>query len=184
MKIRDTSRPMVGLRHSVLIGVLGVALVLSACGRRDDTPNLLNIRANTDGPDEFLVLPSQPLEMPETFAELPAPTPGGTNRTDRNPRSEAIAALGGNPAVLNRRGRDGALVARTTRFGVDPQIRGRLAAADLEFRRDNDGRLLERLFNVNVYYRAYEGQSLDQHRELDRFRRAGVWTPSAPPEAQ
>ncbi len=183
MKKRAKRRSMVGFKHTVLVGVLGVSLVLSACGRRDGTPNLLNIRANTDGPDEFLVLPTEPLEMPETFAELPDPTPGGSNRTDRNPQAEAFVALGGNPAQVNQAG-EGALVARTTRFGVDGNIRGELAAEDLEFRRANDGRLLERLFNVNVYYRAYEDQSLDQHSELDRFRRAGVLTPAAPPEAQ
>ena len=33
---------------------------------------------------------------------------------------------------------------------------------DLEWRRDNNGRVLERLFNVNVYYKAYRKQRLDQ----------------------
>ena len=51
----------------------------------------------------------------------------------------------------------------------------------LEWRRDNNGRILERLFNVNVYYRAYEDMSLDQQAELWRWRKRGVRTPSAPP---
>jgi hypothetical protein len=41
--------------------------------------------------------------------------------------------------------------------------------------------VLERLFNVNVYFRAYQRQSLDKYAELDRFRRLGVRTPAAPP---
>jgi hypothetical protein len=73
-------------------------------------------------------------------------------------------------------------VAYAGRYGVDPRIRPSLAAADLEFRRQNDGRLLERLFNVNVYFRAYETMSLDQHRELRRLRRAGIRTSAAPPD--
>lgn len=60
-------------------------------------------------------------------------------------------------------------------------IRGTLAAEDLEFRRKNDGRLLERVFNVNVYFDAYEPMSLDQHAELERWRAQGLLTPSAPP---
>jgi len=52
----------------------------------------------------------------------------------------------------------------------------------LAFRRGHKGRLLERAFNVNVYYRAYRKQSLDQYKELRRFRRLGVRTPAAPPE--
>ena len=36
--------------------------------------------------------------------------------------------------------------------------------------------------NVNVYFKAYAEQSLDQHLELQRFRRAGIRTVSAPPD--
>ncbi|MGB3553855.1 MAG: DUF3035 domain-containing protein, partial [Jannaschia sp.] len=77
---------------------------------------------------------------------------------------------------------DRGLVAAVSRYGVQGNIRGQLATEDLAFRRANDGRLLERLFNLNVYYRAYEPQSLDQHRELERLRRAGVRTVAAPPD--
>ena len=59
-----------------------------------------------------------------------------------------------------------------------------LAAEDLEWRRENNGRLLERLFNVNVYYSSYKPMSLDQHLELERLRQMGVWTPSAPPDPE
>ncbi|NNE89574.1 MAG: DUF3035 domain-containing protein [Silicimonas sp.] len=158
-------------------------VALTACGGGDAEPNLLNIKQpRTDGPDEFSVLPSKPIEIPQDLAALPPPTPGGTNRTDPTPEADVAVALGGNPAVLSRRGTDGALRAHTGRFGVDPQIREELAAADLEFRRQNDGRLLERIFNVNVYFQAYEPFELDQYRELERLRRAGIRTSGVPPE--
>lgn len=164
---------------------LGVALasliVLTACGRGD--PELLNLRqARGEGPDEFSVLPSKPLELPEDLAALPDPTPGGANRTDPTPEADVAAALGGNVEVLTRGSTDGALLAYTTRFGVSPSIRSALAVEDLEFRRQNDGLILERLFNVNVYFKAYEQQSLDQYAELERLRRAGIRTSSVPPK--
>jgi len=74
-----------------------------------------------------------------------------------------------------------ALASNAGRYGITPEIRQTLADEDLEWRRVNEGRVLERLFNVNVYYRAYEIQSLDQVRELDRWRARGVRTESAPP---
>ncbi|NCO17608.1 MAG: DUF3035 domain-containing protein, partial [Alphaproteobacteria bacterium] len=42
-------------------------------------------------------------------------------------------------------------------------------------------RLLERLFSVNVYFKAYLPMSLDQYAELARWRAAGAGNPSAPP---
>ncbi|MBT8413153.1 MAG: DUF3035 domain-containing protein [Boseongicola sp.] len=161
------------------------ALTLAACGNSDSdrAPNLLNIsEPASDGPDEFAVLPTEPLVIPEDLAALPTPTPGGNNRTDPTPRADAIAALGGNPTVLSRASNDGALVRYTGRFGVSPDIRATLAASDLRFRQNNDGRLLERVFNVNLYFEAYETQSLDQFSELERLRSAGIRTPSVPPE--
>lgn len=159
-------------------------LALSACSR-DKEPELMNIRANRGTPDEFLILPNKPLEMPQDLAALPEPTPGGKNRVDPSPHEDAVAALGGNPARLAASGApraDGGLIAHATRFGVAPGIRQTLAAEDLEFRRRNDGRLLERWFNVNVYFKAYRKQSLDQHAELWRWRQAGARTVGAPPE--
>lgn len=142
----------------------------------------MNVRSSTNGPDEFAILPPKPLEMPESLAELPVPTPGGTSRTDPTPNEDAIIALGGK----SQAGRgispgDGALLAQATRYGTQADIRQTLAAEDLEYRRKNDGRLLERVFSVNVYFRAYAPMSLDQHAELARWRRAGAGNPSAPP---
>jgi hypothetical protein len=159
--------------------ILAVCLAVSACSS-GGTPNLIN-PPPTEGPDEFSILPTKPLETPPNLNALPAPTPGWSNRTDPRPEAEAIAALGGNPAALNRASSDGALLRHTTRYGVASNIRPTLASSDLEYRRANEGRFLERVFNVNTYYKAYESQSLNKYRELDRFRAAGVPTPAVPP---
>mgnify|MGYP002629348070 CR=1 FL=1 len=165
-------------------GVLALAaiamLTLAACD--DGDPRLMNLRATGDGPDEFAILPPKALQMPSDLAALPEPTLGGSNLTDPTPEADAVAALGGRiregagiPAG------DGSLVNHASRYGRSASIRTELAAEDLEFRRDNKGRVLERIFNVNVYFRAYEAQSLDQQAELKRWRARGARTVSAPP---
>lgn len=163
--------------------VLAMLAVLAACSRSE--PRLLNVTSSTQGPDEFGIIPNKPLEAPEDFAQLPQPTPGGANRVDATPSQDAIAALGGNPAAVARGipAGDSGLISYTSRNGRSSTIRQQLASEDLEFRRRNDGRVLERFFNVNVYFRAYRRQSLDKYAELERFRRLGVRTPAAPPEA-
>ena len=161
---------------------LAALAVLAACS---GDPKLMNIRTET--PDEFGVLPTKPLEAPEDYTSLPEPTPGGTNLVDPTPREDAVAALGGNPDRMQAGtiyAGEQVLLAHATRYGVPADIRDTLAAEDLEWRRDNNGRLLERLFNVNVYYSSYKPMSLDQHLELERLRRMGVWTPSAPPDPE
>lgn len=178
----EQEKPLGSMMSGRLL-MVGMMLILAACGREDYQPNLLNIRqSRADGPDEFSVLPAKPLEMPTDMAALPAPTPGGRNLTDPTPESDAIAALGGNAAVLSRATADGALIAYAGRNGIDPQIRATLAAADLEFRRRNDGRFLERLFSVNVYFDSYATMELDRYAELERLRRAGIRTSAAPPD--
>ncbi|MDJ0627817.1 MAG: DUF3035 domain-containing protein [Rhodobacter sp.] len=169
-----------------LLLVLAVGLALTACDRTSE-PRLLNTVSSTQGPDEFAILPNKPLEQPENFTDLPPPRPGGRNRVDATPVEDAVAALGGRPSALNAGGipsSDAGLVRAASRYGVERGIRQQLAAEDLAFRRRNDGRILERLFNVNVYFRAYERQSLDKYAELERFRRLGVRTPAAPPASQ
>jgi len=164
------------------IVAVAMMLVLTACG--DGSVQLMNLTSG-EGPDEFAIVPPKALELPDTLAELPEPTPGGSNRSDAQPFSDAIVALGGQPSTAGGiPAGDGALYAHAARFGVETGIRDELAAEDLEFRSDNQGRVLERLFNVNVYYRAYRKQSLDQEAELARWRKAGIKTPSAPPSAE
>jgi hypothetical protein len=140
------------------------------------------MKSDGAGPDEFLVLPSKPLEAPENYTDLPVPTPGGANRTDPTPEADAIAALGG--SIDRGQAGSAALMAHARRFGVQANIREVLAKEDLEWRRDNDGKLLERLLNVNVYFKAYDKMLLDQYAELERWRAAGYDTPSAPPDPE
>ena len=165
-----------------MIGRLALVgtLVITLAGCERENPTLFNLRKADRSPDEFSILPSAPLQAPPDAAALPQPTPGGTNRTDRAPMSEAVAALGGN--VERGTGADNGLISTVTRYGVNGSIRAQLAAEDLEFRRKNDARLLERLFNVSTYFKAYRSQSLDQYAELYRLRRAGVRTVAAPPD--
>jgi len=168
------------IRLRTVFGI-GIAL-LTLAGCSSDAPRLMNLRAQADGPDEFAIVPTRPLEMPDDMSALPPPAPGGANLADPDPGADAIAALGGN--VNRGAGGSAGLMNHVGRFGVAAGIRNTLAAEDLEYRRDNDGRLLERAFAVNIYHRAYEDLSLDQYAELARLRRAGIRTPAAPPNPQ
>lgn len=163
--------------RATLLVLIAATFGLTACSQ--GTPSLMNLRNTETGPDEFAVVPTNDLQLPADRSALPTPTLGGTNRADPNPEADAIAALGGNIARANTNATG--LVNYANRFGVTPNIRGTLAAEDLEFRGNNGGRVLERLFNTNTYFRAYRAQSLDRYAELERLRRVGVQTPSAPP---
>jgi hypothetical protein len=172
-----------------LVATLGACSSGTGLSLRDSdrVPDLMNIERGQRSPDEFAILPNKPIEIPEDLAALPAPTPGEADRVAPTPREDAVAALGGDPNRVVARGNafpasDGALVGAASRFGVAEGIRGTLADADLEYRQRNDGRLLERLFNITVYYKAYRPLSLDKYAELERFRRAGIRTVAAPPD--
>lgn len=167
---------------------LGAALMLSlsACGGSDREPQLMNLRSQTRGPDEFAVLPTKPLQMPESLTELPAPTPGGTNITDPTPEADAVAALGGSPAALGQTkpsSSNAGLVNYTGRYGRNEGIRQTLAAEDLDWRRKHNGRILQRIFGSTVYYTAYSSMSLDQYAALEYWRARGVRNVGAPPES-
>ena len=161
---------------------LGLSLaMLAACS---GGTALRNPQAGGDGPDEFAIVPTRSLQMPPDLAQLPAPTPGGGNITDPTPVADAVAVLGGNPGQLSAQGigaADGALVAYASRLGRDPAIRQATAQEDVDWRARHGRRLLEIVARTNVYYRAYRPQTLDSWAELERWRRTGVQTPSAPP---
>lgn len=160
-----------------VLGALGLVLVLSACGGGEPQP-LMNLRSPHDGPDEFAILPTKPLEMPKDFKALPPPEPGARNLVDPAPLDDAVIALGGRPGAG---GTDGALVAAAGRNGVSGGIREQLAADDATFRGRNEPRLLERLFGTSTYHRVYGREALRADPELDRWRRANARTPSATP---
>lgn len=162
--------------------LLGLSLVLlSACGGE---PNMMHTERGRYTPDEFAVLPSKPIEIPNDLRALPEPTPAGTpNRTDVTPEADAVAALGGSPSQVYQDGRlgaDGQLVTHTSRYGTDPQIRTELASEDLQYRQRHRGRLMERIFGVPTYYSAYDGLSLDQYEALEKARQSGLPTPAVP----
>lgn len=160
---------------------------LSACSGDREVPQLMNARSGSDSPDEFSVLPTQPLQAPADFQTLPTPTPGGSNLTDPDPRADAVAALGGRVSAERTGGvpaADQGLVQYAGRNGIADGIRTTLATEDEDVRRGGRGRILERVFNTNLYRRAYEDQILDPQDELQRWRAAGVRTPAAPPPAE
>ncbi|SDG57586.1 DUF3035 domain-containing protein [Alloyangia pacifica] len=164
---------------ALMIGLIGI----TACTEREKS--LHQLRNNRGTPEEFAIVPNKPLEMPQSFAELPAPTPGSANRTDQTPMADAVAALGGNPAQLavgEVPSRDAALVNRASRYGRDGNIRAQLAVEDAEFRRDRSV-FNWKLFKNDEYNRAYREQILDPYAVLNAYRGAGARTPSAPPAA-
>lgn len=158
-------------------------LTLAGCAGEGKLMNLVS----DDGPEEFAIVPTKPLEMPADLAQLPDPTPGGSNITDPTPDADAVAALGGNPAQLAAQGvgaADGALISYAGRGGVTPGVRQIAAEEDQQFRSRHRRRPLEIIAQTNVYQRAYRPQRLDSWAELQRWRRAGVQTPTAPPQPQ
>lgn len=169
-------------RPAIMVMIL--AMALSACGSRDGDVKLSRIKNTGNGPEEFNIVPGKPLQAPDSYRALPAPTPGGTNITDPTPRGDSVAALGGNPAALADTGigrADGGLVNYANRFGSAPGIRQTLAREDAEIRRQR-GRV--NILNIGInddYNLAYKRQWLDSRSEAARLRSRGVPTPSYPP---
>ena len=153
-----------------------LALALSACGGNG---RLHRLDAGATGPDEFSVIPMRPLAMPDALT-LPAPTPGGVNLADPNPRGAAMAALGGADGAGHAG--DAALMAQVMRHGSDPAIRATLAQEDADFRRRAAALGGFNFLGRDRYFQAYARMALDAWAELTRFRAAGIATPSAPPQ--
>ncbi|PYE84710.1 DUF3035 domain-containing protein [Pseudoroseicyclus aestuarii] len=149
------------MRTTHIIAALCALALVSGCNRT----------RGGGGPDEFSVLPSDALQIPDVLS-LPQPTPGGTNRTDRTPTLDAVARLGGSPSGSGIPASDAALLAAAG--APEPQIRATLAgeaAARQGGARPGTAR----------YYGRFAAQRLDAPAELARWRAAGAATPSAPP---
>ncbi len=160
-------------RAGLLIG----ALVLSGCSG-GGLAGFLRSSGATGTPDEFLVLPTAPLEMPTDLAALPPPVPGARNRVDIDPEELAVAGLTGTPGQV--RTVSGAGLA--ARVGPsEPQIRTVLASEDAAYRADNPGRLLERLFDSDKEAVIYRGQILDAPVAFIDLRARGVEVPAPSP---
>lgn len=159
--------------------LLAMGITLSACAEGGVAGNLRAAGAG-QSPDEFMVLPTKPLEMPTDLAALPPPTPGAPNRVDYDPRSDAVASLTGRPQAAGT-ARAGALIARAGPAASN--IRAQLAAEDVVYREENRGQLLPRLFAKDPEDVTYEAVTLDPGAELLRQRARGVGVPAAPPVA-
>ena len=174
------------MRLSAISTVTVLAVILAGCSLpgsdSERIPELLQFK-NTGKPDDLATTVAKPLEFPDISGPLPRPTRSGENRADPKPEEDVIRTLGGEPTRGGAAPPDSdtIAVAYVSRFGSDPGILQTLEAEDLEFRRKNDGRFLERAFKVNVYAQAYRSQAIDPYAELERLRIAGVRTPSAPP---
>ncbi len=155
-----------------------VAGLVSGCGDGGLAGGLRSAGV-ASSPDEFLVLPTKPLELPTNLAELPPPAPGTANRVDLQPEADAVAALTGRPAPAG----SAAATTLVARSGpVDPEIRARLAAEDAAYRRANRGAILERLANRNESDAViYQDMQLDADAEFERLRARGIRVPAAPP---
>ena len=131
-------------------------------------------------PDEFMVLPTRPLEMPANLAALPPPTPGQPSRVDYQPIPEAIAGLSGRPGAPGNA--DGAALVAAA-GPRDPSVRAELAVEDAEWRRTHHGRLFERLTARDKEALVYRPMVLDAPFEFERMRASGVGVPAATPQA-
>lgn len=154
-------------------------LMLAACANN----GLRDIRPTGDGPDEFLVQPAKPLEAPTSYSELPAPTPGQANLTDRDALVDGVLAFGGRPEAAGGGipASDGALVQHASRLGVAANIRADLAETDAQFRKRKARFTQIRIVPVDRYNQAYRRQTLDADTEAAKWRRAGARTPSYAP---
>lgn len=165
----------------VTVCVAAATFGLGGCADK----GLRTLKQPSDGPDEFLVTPTKPLEQPKDYAFLPAPTPGSGNRVDQKPNQDAVASVGGNPAGLDPNapipGSDAALVTAVSRGGVQPDIRQSLAEEDAKFRKRQSRLSSIKLFRVDRYEQAYRREALDPYEIAVPYRRAGLPTPSSPP---
>lgn len=163
------------------IALVASMLAVAGCGSQD----LRNVRTNSAGPDEFLILPAKPLERPANYTDLPPPTPGGTNLTDPQPGADAVAALGGRPSAMVDQGvpsSDAGLVSYVSRNGVPANIRQTTAQEDAQFRQRRGRWTSIRLFQTDRYNQVYGPQTLDSFAVERQARSRGVPTPTNPPE--
>ncbi len=152
-----------------------ILFALVGCSENTSDPELV-FHKSRGAPDELTLIVYEPIEKPESVTNL---TPPGTTRNfaDPQPKEDIIRLLGssGEEKVDGRiPDRDSDLLLYTQRMGTDSDIRGILAAEDLEFRRRNQARPLERWANLNIYFAAYSFMSLDSREEYRRLKSEGV----------
>jgi len=165
-------------RHATAAALLFIgAAALSGCSE-GGLAGTLRATGAVSSPDEFMVLPTKPLEIPQNLAALPPPQPGTANRVDRNPEVEAVAGLTGRQPTAGGASA-GPLLARAG--PADPTIRSRLAQEDAAYRSQNGGLLLERVFTNDPERLTYRGMILYAPGEFEQLRAAGMAVPPASP---
>ena len=172
-----TARPPAGTATAGVL--LVVVLALGGCGD-GGLAGGLRAAGIAGKPDEFMVLPTRPLEMPANLAALPPPTPGQPSRVDYQPIPEAIAGLSGRPGAPGNA--DGAALVAAA-GPRDPSVRAELAVEDAEWRRTHHGRLFERLTARDKEALVYRPMVLDAPFEFERMRASGVGVPAASPQS-
>jgi Protein of unknown function (DUF3035) len=160
--------------------LLPLVLAISGCGQ-GGVAGVLRSSGATSTPDEFLVLPTRPLEIPDNLASLPPPTPGAPSRVEYQPESIAVTGLTGQEGQV-RAASGAALLARAGAASNDPQIRARLAQEDAEYRASHGGRLLERLFARDQEALVYRDMTLNAPAVYEQMRARGVQLPAPPPD--
>ncbi|WP_424933767.1 DUF3035 domain-containing protein [Amaricoccus macauensis] len=164
--------------YAVLL--LPLALLLGGCGN-GGLAGALRSSGVTSTPDEFLVLPTRPLEMPDDLAALPTPTPGQRSRVEYEPEAIAVAGLTGRESTA-RTANGTALLARAGVASNTPQIRQILAEEDVVYQQNHKGRLLEWVFSPDKESLVYRDMILDPGAAYEAMRARGVKVPAAPPE--
>ncbi len=157
-------------------------MAVTACGRdKEIFDKNGDFKIRDAGPDEFAIVPTKELEIPEDTTTLPEPALGSVNRVDLVPQKDAVAALGGQPDRLDSTlvaNDEQALIAAASRNGVSADIRDQIAEDDKKFNKKNRRKRFERWFGFGSRLKTYQNQSIEQTQELNRLRRQGVRTPS------
>ncbi len=159
-----------GLCFSVLI-----LITLAGCSRNSSDPELVFFKSK-GAPDELTLVVYDSIEKPGSLETLPPP---GTSRSTAEPTPQAdilrlLGSTGREKVDGSISAQDDDLLLYTHRMGSGDDIRGLLAEEDLEFRRRNQARPMERLANINVYFAAYSFMALDSRAEYLRLQSEGV----------
>ena len=150
-----------GLKIITTVALVGA---LAGCDNSQGIGRFIAGEPNADsGPDEFGIVPTKPLELPDDFAALPEPTPAGaTLRIHTQRKTPSQRSVAGQNGLIAR-----ALAQEKPRCWLRLNAMARLrifrtvlAEEDKEFRKQNGPKLLERWFNVNTYLKSYDDETL------------------------
>tara|TARA_B100001057_G_scaffold349996_1_gene351485 strand:+ start:82 stop:588 length:507 start_codon:yes stop_codon:yes gene_type:complete len=158
-------------------GIFVILFLLSACS--SDDARLRDLYDVGTGPEEFAVLPSKPLKIPNNLKNLPVPDTAAGNLADPTPKRDLIVMLGGSiDNSISIPEKDKNLLKYVSRAGVDTNIREELAEEDRNFLRRMGVLTSVKLFRVDRYNQIYRKMTLSAPKELERWRSLGVRTPS------